>query len=276
MHLGISSFTYTWAVGAPGHPPERPISQWHPLDAIGLLDRAAELGVHLVQIADNLPLDQLSPSELDAFAKHAAELDINIEVGTRGIGHENLRTYLGLAERLGSPILRVVIDTADHHPDAKEVVAIIKGVIPDFKRAGVCLAIENHDRFKATTLADIIKRIGSQYVGICLDTVNSFGALEGPDVVLEALGHLVVNLHVKDFTIFRASHMMGFTVEGRPAGQGRLNVPWLLKELSSLGLNPNAILELWTPPEETLSATIEKEDAWAVTSVEYLRTLIPD
>jgi hypothetical protein len=43
-----------------------------------------------------------------------------------------------------------------------------------------------------------------------------------------------------------------------------------------LGLDPNAILELWTPPEETLSATIAKEDAWAVKSVEYLRTLIPD
>jgi sugar phosphate isomerase/epimerase len=246
------------------------------MDAVGLLDRAAELDVHVVQVADNLPLDQLSLSELDAFTKRAAELGISIEVGTRGIGHDNLRTYLGLAERLESPILRVVIDTADHHPDADEVVNIVKGITPEFERAGVCLAIENHDRFKATTLAEIIEHIGSQYVGICLDTVNSFGALEGPEMVLEALGPLVVNLHVKDFAIFRASHLMGFTVEGRPAGQGRLNVPWLLEELHGLGLDPNAILELWTTPEETLSATIEKEDAWAVASVKYLRTLIPD
>jgi sugar phosphate isomerase/epimerase len=153
---------------------------------------------------------------------------------------------------------------------------MIQAIIPEFERAGVCLAIENHDRFKAKTLAGIVERVGSQYVGICLDTVNSFGALEGPEVVLEALGPMVVNLHVKDFAIFRASHLMGFTVEGRPAGQGRLNVPWLLEVLSGLGLDPNAILELWTPPEETLSATIEKEDAWAVASVEYLRSLIPD
>ncbi len=270
MRLGISSWTYTWAIGVPGHPPERP------MDAVGLLDRATELDVHVVQVADNLPLDRLSPSELDAFTKRAAELDISIEVGTQGIGHNNLRTYLALAERLKSPILRVVIDTAEHHPDTDEVVDIIKGIIPDFERAGVCLAIENHDRFKATTLAEIIEHIGSQYVGVCLDTVNSFGALEGPEVVLKALGPRVVNLHVKDFAIFRASHLMGFTIEGRPAGQGRLNVPWLLGELSGLGLDPNAILELWTPPEETLSATIEKEDAWAVTSVGYLRTLIPD
>jgi sugar phosphate isomerase/epimerase len=269
VQLGIGSWTYTWAIGVPGHPPE------HPMNAIGLLDRAADLGVYVVQVADNLPLDQLPPSELDAFAERAAELNISIEVGTRGIKHDNLRTYLELAQRLGSPILRVVIDTADHHPDVDEVIDNLKAIIPEFERADVCLAIENHDRFKAKTLAGIVERIGSQHVGICLDTVNSFGALEGPEMVLEALGPLVVNLHVKDFAIFRAGHLMGFTVEGRPAGQGRLNIPWLLEELRGLGLDPNAILELWTPPEERLSATITKEDAWAVTSVEYLRTLIP-
>jgi sugar phosphate isomerase/epimerase len=148
--------------------------------------------------------------------------------------------------------------------------------MPEFERAGVCLAIENHDRFKAKTLAGIVQRVNSQHVGICLDTVNSFGALEGPEVVLRALGPLVVNLHVKDFTIFRATHMMGFSVEGRPAGQGQLNIPWLLGQLRQLGLDPNAILELWTSPEDTLSATISKEHAWAVASVQYLRELIAD
>jgi sugar phosphate isomerase/epimerase len=203
-------------------------------------------------------------------------LGISIEVGTRGIGHNNLHTYIQLAERFESPLIRAVIDTDEHQPGVDEVVDIIKGIVPELERAGVCLAIENHDRFKAKTLAGIIERVGSQQVGICLDTVNSFGALEGPEVVLEALGPMVINLHVKDFAIFRAGHLMGFTIEGRPAGQGRLNVPWLLEELSVMGLDPNAILELWTPPEETLPATIAKEDAWAVESVEYLRTLIPD
>lgn len=270
MRLGISSWTYTWAIGVPGQPPERP------MDALGLLDKADESGVRLVQIADNLPLDRLSPPELDALERHAAELDVRIEVGTRGISHANLRAYLQLAERLKSPILRVVIDTDEHHPDADEVVVILKEIIPEFERAGVCLAIENHDRFRAKRLAHIIERIGSRYVGVCLDTVNSFGALEGPEAVLKALGPLVVNLHVKDFAVFRANHSMGFSIEGRPAGQGRLDVPWLIEELRALGLDPNAILELWTPPEATLSATIEKEHAWAVASIKYLRTLIPD
>jgi sugar phosphate isomerase/epimerase len=187
-----------------------------------------------------------------------------------------LRTYLRLATRFKSPILRVVIDTADHQPGEDEVVNIIKGIIPEFEQAGVCLALENHDRFRAKALAGIIERIGSDYAGVCLDTVNSFGALEGPEVVVETLGRLVVNLHLKDFVIIRAGHTMGFRIEGCPAGQGRLNVPWLLEELSNLKLDPNAILELWPPPEDTLAATLAKEEAWVETSIGYLRQLILD
>jgi len=114
------------------------------------------------------------------------------------------------------------------------------------------------------------------HVGICLDTVNSFGALEGPETVVETLGPWTVNLHVKDFAIERVSHAMGFVVEGKPAGRGRLNVPWLLEKLRALGRDPNAILELWTPPGATLEETIAREAEWAEDSIKYLRSLIPD
>jgi sugar phosphate isomerase/epimerase len=270
MRLGVSSYTYSWAIGVPGHPPQRPMT------VVDLLNAAAGLGVRVVQVADNLPLDQLSSAELDDFENRASALDVSVEVGMRGISHDHLHTYLRLAQRFGSPILRVVIDTADHHPPEDEVVDTIKGIMPEFERAGVCLAIENHDRFTAGAFARMLERVGSDCVGICLDTVNSFGVLEGPGVVVDVLGPWTVNLHVKDFAIFRASHLMGFTVEGRPAGQGRLDVPWLIGRLRELGRDPNAILELWTPPEDTLSATIAKERAWAENSVEYLRDLIPD
>ena len=264
MRLGIGSYTYGWAVGAPC-----------PMTAMDLLNRAAALGVGLVQVADNLPLHALSDGDLDRFADRASGMGIRVEVGTRGIAPDHLRTYLHLAQRLGSPILRVVIDSADHRPPVDEIVGTLQALMPAFERGGVVLAIENHDRFPAGVFARMLERIGSDYAGICLDTVNSFGALEGPEVVVDVLGPWAVNLHIKDFGIQRASHGMGFTVEGRPAGQGRLNVPWLLERLD-VGRDLNAILELWTPPEETLAATMAKEQAWAVESIAYLRQYIPD
>jgi len=68
---------------------------------------------------------------------------------------------------------------------------------------------------------------------------------------------------------------MGFTLEGRPAGEGRLDIPGVLTHLRAFGRRPNAILELWTPPEENLAATIAKEADWAARSLAYLRQLIP-
>lgn len=270
MKLGIGTYAYAWALGVPQYMPV------HPMTATAFLDRVASLGVHVAQIADNLPLHALTPAELDALEAQARMLGIQIEVGTRGIDPDHLTTYRALAVRFGSPILRVVVDTATHHPSPDEIVALLRRQMPDFERDGVTLAIENHDRFKVAVLADIIDRVGSPNIGICLDTVNSFGSLEGPAAVVAVLGPHVVNLHVKDFTIRRHDHNMGFTLTGTPAGQGQLDLPWLLAELGRHGRDFNAILELWPAPEADIDATIAKEDAWAVESVAYLRTLISD
>jgi sugar phosphate isomerase/epimerase len=244
------------------------------MTAFDLVQRAQSLGLRLVQIADNLPLDQLDEAERVQLKALADESGVAIEVGTRGIAPDNLRTYLALAVAFGSPVLRVVVDTATHHPDVPEVIETLEPLLADFAEAGVTLAIENHDRFSARTLAGIIERLDSSAVGICLDTVNSFGALEGPDVVVDVLGPYVVNLHIKDFAIGRLSHNMGFLIDGRPAGRGFLDVPWLLDQLRERTFN--AIIELWPPPEATIEATIDKEAAWAEESVAYLRELIPD
>lgn len=268
MRLGIGSYTYTWAIGVPGHAPSRPMS------AVDLVQAAADLGVHVVQIADNMSLDRLTESELAQLERSARKLDVAIEIGTRGIEPTHVRRYLELAVRFGSPILRIVIDTPKHRPSVEEIVETIRQLISEFENAGVCLAIENHDRFKVSALADIIQRIDSPSVGICLDTVNSFGSLEGPEVVVSTLGPLTANLHVKDFSVRRVESQMGFVIEGCPTGEGRLDTPWILERLSDYGRDPNAILELWTPPEKSLLETISKEAEWARRSIAYLRRLI--
>jgi 3-oxoisoapionate decarboxylase len=268
MKLGVSSYTFAWAIGAPGYPPAVP------MNTFDLLDLAHDLKVGVVQIADNLPLDQLSDSDLARLRTQANAQGIQIEVGTRGIGADHLRRYLDLARYFSSSILRVVVDTRDDHPSPDEVIARVRPLLPDFACAGVILAIENHDRFTTDALIHIMQMLDSAHAGICLDTVNSFGALEGPALVVDRLGPWTVNLHIKDFAVRRADHNMGFAVEGRPAGQGQLDVPWLLREVRQHGRDFNAILELWPPSAKSLDATIAKERAWAESSVAYLQGLI--
>lgn len=269
--LGIGSYALAWSIGVSGYPKPK-----DPMDALAFVRYCAGLGVGLVQMADNLPLDVLNDSELSKLLAEIQQLGLAVEVGTRGIEPDHLRGYLELALKFGSPILRTVIDTATHHPAPEEVIKTLKVMIPEFKEANVTLAIENHDRFKAKTLASIVEKLGSSYVGVCLDTVNSFGALEGPEVVVETLGPYVVNLHVKDFSIQRADHNMGFIVKGSPAGSGMLDIPWLLAELDHHKRRYNAILELWPAPENDMAATCDKEQRWVAQSIDYLRTLIKD
>jgi sugar phosphate isomerase/epimerase len=265
VQLGISSYTYTWGVGVPGHVPPRRLS------ALDLLEKARVLGVSGVQFADNLPLHSLSEDDLKRLADRAAELGLWVEVGTRGIQAQHLRACLALAVRFHSPILRVVIDTPDYNPSPQEAVDRLRPLQPDFERAGVTLAIENHDRFPVKTLAGMVQALSVRWVGICLDTVNSFGAMESPELVVDALAPLTVNLHLKDFTIYRPAHNLGFIVEGRPAGQGRLEIPWLLERLKQERRDCNAILELWTPPAGTIEETLKREETWARESVAYLK-----
>jgi len=269
--LGIGTYAFAWSIGVSGY--EQPREK---MDAMGFVQHCAELGVKIVQIADNVPLHEMSGAELDALHAEVERLGMSVEVGTRGIAHDHLRRYLEFATRFGPPFLRVVIDTADHHPDPPEVIDTLRGIMPEFEKANVILAIENHDRFKAQQLVGIVQQVGGDHIGVCLDTVNSFGALEGPELVVETLGRYVVNLHVKDFYIERAGHNMGFDLYGTPAGKGMLDVPWLMSRLDGFGCNYNAILELWPAPEADMEATCAKERAWVKESVDYLRTLIKD
>lgn len=269
MQLGIGTYTYTWAIGIAGFPPAQP------LDAPGLLHQAIRLGVKVVQFADNLPLHKLSPVALDSLRKAARQSELQIEVGTRGIAQAHLLTYLAIAQELGSPILRVVIDTTEQHPGMPEIIATLRDVEGAFRSAGIMLAIENHDRFTCHEFRTLIDTLGD-WTSICLDTVNSFGALENPRTVIDTLAPVAINLHIKDFTIRRVEHQMGFVIEGCPAGQGRLAIQGIVAQLGKFGRCRSAVLELWTPPEPTLDETLVKEAHWADESIRYLRTLIAE
>jgi 3-oxoisoapionate decarboxylase len=264
MRLGLSTYTFPWAVGVPGHEPV------HPLGAIELIRRTRSMGLGLVQIADNLPLHQLREPELDRIAAEADAQRVDLEVGTRGIG-PHLRRYAVLAQRFGARFVRIVIDAGDDRPTVAEAVHRLSAFESEFRRRKLLVAIENHDRFSVEELAELVARLGD-WSGICLDTVNSLAALEPPRTVVARLGPLALNLHLKDFTIRRHAHQMGFEVEGTPAGSGLLNIPWLLAQLESVSRARTAVLELWTPPAPTMDATVAKEAAWASTSLDYLRT----
>jgi 3-oxoisoapionate decarboxylase len=263
MRLGIGTYTFGWAVGVSGYPPAKPMSE------LDLLQKARDTGVKLLQIGDNLPLDKFEPGRLEKFILQATQDGIDLEVGARRLTIEQIAVYAGIAKRIQAKLVRFVIDDHDYHPSPETIIGVLRE--SESHLHGLTLALENHDRFSARTLREIIETVGSRSIGVCLDTANSLGAGEGLREVVSTLAPLTFNLHIKDSRIDRVPYLMGFTVQGCPAGTGQMNLPWLLKQLEPFGRCESAILEQWTPPETELEKTVAKEAEWASRSLNYLK-----
>jgi sugar phosphate isomerase/epimerase len=268
LQPGLSTYSFPWAIGVNGYEPSTPFS------ANDLLHFAFANKIRYVQFGDNLPLHSFSWQALRNLKETATSLHINIEVGTKRLTAENILNYLSIAQTLDSSFLRVVIDDVDFHPREKQVIEIIRSLIPHLKETGICLAIENHDRFPVATLRRIIEQTDPGSVGICLDTANSLGANEGLNEVIEALGQYTVNLHIKDITIKRLPHKMGFIVEGCAAGNGILNIPAIIQQLKPYNTCRTVTLEVWSQPEATIEQSIAKEKQWVETSIQYLKNVL--
>ena len=268
MRLGISSFTFPWAIG--GIDNNHPIS----MTAFELLEKANALGAEVLQIADNLPIGHLSNEELVQLRTMANSLGIALEVGTRGISTANLARFLEIAEILGSPILRIVIDTKEHEPTMEEINSLLTPFAVQFRKLNIKLAIENHDRLTCAQFNEIVDRLGGDWVGICLDTVNSLGAVEAPNTVIPALAPRAINVHMKDFEIVRSNGQMGFTVRGTALGQGRLDVQGVIAAVGGSRRDITSVVELWTPRQSSYEETVALEESWASQSVKFLRASI--
>lgn len=270
MKLGIGSYAFAWSIGVSGQEPE------HPMSVFAFMDKAKELGAACVQLADNFPLERYDQRMLSDIKNHAQDLALDVEIGMRGLQPEQLSQFLRMAHFFESPFLRAVIDGPGFEPSVEEITSIILHELNGMRDLNVMLAIENHDRLSAHTFKQVILGTDPEWVGICLDSVNSLGCGEGFAEVSEVLVPFTINLHIKDYYIHRVSHNMGFEVTGTPAGQGMLPIFPLIKELESLGRCESAVLELWPAPEESIMATIEKEHAWAEQSMRYLKGSLVD
>lgn len=153
---------------------------------------------------------------------------------------------------------------------------MLRAHLPALDAAGLMLAIENHDRFRAAELARFIEQIASPRVGICLDTANSFEAGEGFATVFETLAPHTVNFHVKDVVVARFPHNLGFTVKGCAAGRGVIGpeLPAALARLRALGRCDSVLLETWPFPGLDMLETAAREDAMITDGADFVRPLL--
>jgi sugar phosphate isomerase/epimerase len=121
------------------------------------------------------------------------------------------------------------------------------------------LAIENHKDWRIDQMLDMLRRIGSEYLGVCVDTGNSFALLEDPMAVVKAYAPYGFAAHLKDIAV--AEYEDGFLLADVPLGRGLLDLPRMVEILRKA--NPEIQFSLEMATRDSLKVPCLTDKYWA-------------
>ncbi|WP_308467069.1 sugar phosphate isomerase/epimerase family protein [Rathayibacter soli] len=262
LMIGLGSYAFFWqqSVDAPD-----------PLSLIGAFEATRELGVELFQICDYAPLEAMTDREIRDAAAAAGGLGLTVQLGTKGIEPERLSRFLDHARRFDARLVRSMLHGANFWPDLAEAETWLRQAVPGYEAAGVTLALETYEQVATADLVDLVARIDSPALGICLDPANVVARLETPRDCVEQTAPYVKNVHVKDFAFARQAGWVGFRYGGVPMGTGLHDYPHLLATVRPRERGVDEVVEHWLSWQGDAGTTIRTEREWTRTTLEYLR-----
>jgi sugar phosphate isomerase/epimerase len=130
---------------------------------------------------------------------------------------------------------------------------------PVVRREKVKLAVENHKDFRVDEQLDLLRAIGSEQVGVCVDTGNNMALLEESAGVVEALARHAHSVHLKDMGV--EEYADGFLLAEVPLGQGVLDLKKIIATLHRV--NPKIRLSLEMITRDPLKIPCLTEKYWA-------------
>lgn len=263
MAIGLSTYAFFWRAS------DRVVA---PLSLHDMLKQTAELECRVFQICDFPAVEALTPDELTDLRDTAADLDIELEVGTRGVAPDHLHRYLDICGALGARTLRSMLYTKTHRPGFDEAVALLREAVPAFEKAGVRVALETYEQVATAEIVRVLENVGSDALGICLDPANCVAGLEVPTDVVDRAAPYVKNMHIKDFAFTRAPGWIGFTLSGCPLGEGLLDYDGMIAVVDPASRGINQIVEHWLPWQDDAETTCVLEAQWTQHNVDYLRS----
>jgi sugar phosphate isomerase/epimerase len=121
------------------------------------------------------------------------------------------------------------------------------------------LAVENHKDWRADELLAVLKRVGNDHVGVCLDTGNSIALLEDPMEVVDALAPRAFTTHFKDMAL--EEYRQGFLLSEVPLGKGIVDLPRAVRTLRDARAEIRFNVEMIT--RDPLEVPCLSEGYWA-------------
>ena len=214
-----------------------------------LLDYAASLKLDGVFLQDSLDPDRDKLEHWREIGVYARQLKLHIETGVGAVlprspeseeaRRQQLLLGLARAKACGSPLVRCLLagDRAHLPPvsDAQNIsamVKLLKSVEPQFRDAGLKVAIENHKDLQAWETREVIEGAGKDWVGSYLDTGNPVFVVENPLTTVEVLGPYALCAHLRDSVVYECPD--GAMVQWVPLGQGNVDFHEIVQRVHAL------------------------------------------
>lgn len=144
---------------------------------------------------------------------------------------------------------------------------------PIVEKYRVPLAIENHKDQRNEERLALLKHIDSEYVGVCLDTGNSFALLEDAYGTIADFAPWAKTVHLKDQAL--QAYEDGFLLGDIPLGQGSFDLKRMVKIVRQAQPKIRFTLELIT--RDPLKVPCLAETYWApmpkIPATDLARTL---
>jgi len=144
---------------------------------------------------------------------------------------------------------------------------------PIVRRHGIRLAVENHKDQRVAERLDMLRRLGSEYIGTCMDVGNSFALCEDPMEVVRAYAPTAWSVHLKDQAV--QAYKDGFLFGDAPLGKGFLDLPAIVALLRQA--NPKIHFNLEVITRDPLRVPVFTPKYWStmpgVPATELARTM---
>lgn len=223
-----------------------------PKDTLEFLNYCDRLGAGGIQAS----LSSLDPAYLKSLRTTAEKLGMYIEVmaSLPKDGSAQFEQTVIAAREVGAVAIRSGClngrryETFSTYPEWKQFVeksrdSVIRAA-SIIEKHKIPLALENHKDWTSEELVQLMKQIGGEYVGVCLDTGNNISLLEDPMSVVEALAPYATATHVKDMAMGESAE--GFELSEVPFGDGMLDMHKVVDTIRAARPRTRITLEMIT------------------------------
>jgi sugar phosphate isomerase/epimerase len=206
LRVGLNPYGLTYTLGLQGGGTPRANPDGRGLE--GFIEIAVELGARTLEIFEPW-LEEMNKAELQGLRDRLGSLGM-VPVVSSGLTMGPVDRAIRIAEALEAKVVRLGLtpvlcgDRNAKGAEWPQLVANVRAKLAEFapaaERAGVTLAIENHQDFRSTELVGFCKEAGPG-VGICFDTGNTFPVGEAPPDFTSRIAPFVRHLHLKDYHV---------------------------------------------------------------------------